>query len=849
MKYESIGKKVVNNLYIHKDTLSFLASYQQEIITKSIAVLNQQNKQSSYNVIKINELSQQVSLLLYEPFNEVVFPALLTAYTINYINSEITTRYYNSLNNPPILHRKELLLPPFHPDIPKYATLTEQLEEAGLFRDSRKIGFKKQWERRLENAGYKIENYQLIRLNDLEVSNPDTTVERHKTALTRYALSSPLQLMGKYNFLEGDYTLFDYGCGKGSDIKILKQNKVTVHGWDPYFCPENNLQTADIVNLGFVVNVIENPDERIEALLNAYQLCHCFLSVAVMLGEQSPDRGRLYQDGVLTRRNTFQKYFSQSELREYLRTVLDEEPIAVGLGIFFIFKDKDAEQSFLAKRYRNRGSANRLIAHIPRQTQVEKQRLFYEAHKDLLNTLWLDWLELGRPPIESKFLKADEILKLFSTWRRGLNFLQRFHGGEALKLAFDSRRDDLTVYFAMRLFEQKRIYKTLAEDLQRDVKAFFSSYKNAQAEARELLFSTGNVELIRKACHHASDQGYGHLDEEGSLTLHSSLETFLPPILRVYIGCATQLYGDTALADLIKIHADSGKLSLMIFDDFEQQALPRMVERIKIRLFDQRIEFYEYGDEFTPPYLYLKSRFINKDYPNYKQQLTFDTALQNIENLDFSGHGMSADTFDGAINKLGLEVDEFELRASSYIPELDEACGQYHCFRDFIECGEKQAKTQLANRPKQAETYHALRQLAVEVIDPVMDYFGGIELTYGFCSRKLATCINDSIAPSRDQHASHEVNTRGNLICKRLGAACDFIIPDESMLEVAQWIIVNTSFDRLYFYGDDLPIHVSVGSENTKAIAMMKLTINDRLYPIMYKVEAFLSIKNSDLLG
>jgi hypothetical protein len=338
------------------------------------------------------------------------------------------------------------------------------------------------------------------------------------------------------------------------------------------------------------------------------------------------------------------------------------------------------------------------------------------------------------------------------------------------------------------------------------------------------------------------------LDEEGSLTLHSSLETFLPPILRVYIGCATQLYGDTALADLIKIHAKSGKLSLMIFDDFEGQALPRMVERIKIRLFDQRIEFYEYGDEFTPPYLYLKSRFINEDYPNYKQQLKFDQALQNIEHLDFSGHGLPADIFDRTINKFGLEVDEFELKPSRYIPKLDEACGQYHCFRNFIECGETQAKIQLANLPKQVETYHALRQLAVEVIDPVMDYFGGIELTYGFCSRKLATHINGRIDPSRDQHASHELNTRGNLICKRLGAACDFIISDESMLEVAQWIVENTGFDRLYFYGDDLPIHVSIGSENSQAIAVMKLSANGRLYPVMHKIDKFLSMKK-DLLG
>jgi len=66
------------------------------------------------------------------------------------------------------------------------------------------------------------------------------------------------------------------------------------------------------------------------------------------------------------------------------------------------------------------------------------------------------------------------------------------------------------------------------------------------------------------------------------------------------------------------------------------------------------------------------------------------------------------------------------------------------------------------------------------------------------------------------------------------------------MLEVAQWIVENTPFDRLYFYGDDLPIHVSIGAERSKAIAVMRLTVNGRLYPVMHKVDKFLSLKRSD---
>ncbi len=48
--------------------------------------------------------------------------------------------------------------------------------------------------------------------------------------------------------------------------------------------------------------------------------------------------------------------------------------------------------------------------------------------------------------------------------------------------------------------------------------------------------------------------------------------------------------------------------------------------------------------------------------------------------------------------------DEFELKFSSRIPDLDNSCGQYHSFRDFIECGETQVKTQLANLPVQLDS-------------------------------------------------------------------------------------------------------------------------------------------------
>ena len=53
-----------------------------------------------------------------------------------------------------------------------------------------------------------------------------------------------------------------------------------------------------------------------------------------------------YKDGVITSRKTFQKYYAQSEFRNFLETSLGVEAIAVGQGIFILFKDKIDKEYF-----------------------------------------------------------------------------------------------------------------------------------------------------------------------------------------------------------------------------------------------------------------------------------------------------------------------------------------------------------------------------------------------------------------------------------------------------------------------------------------------------------------------
>jgi len=172
-------------------------------------------------------------------------------------------------------------------------------------------------------------------------------------------------------------------------------------------------------------------------------------------------------------------------------------------------------------------------------------------------------------------------------------------------------------------------------------------------------------------------------------------------------------------------------------------------------------------------------------------------------------------------------------------PNLDDMCGQNIKFRQLIECGETQSECKLANLPKVPESYQALHDLAVNIIDPVIEHFGKVQITYGFCSHELSNAIPGRIYPPLDQHAAHEVKTNGNLICPRLGAAVDFSIADKNMLEVAQWIVSNTDFDRLYFYGEDRPIHVSFGPDHSKQAVRMVRSKNGNLMPSVTSVDKF----------
>ena len=239
---------------------------------------------------------------------------------------------------------------------------------------------------------------------------------------------------------------------------------------------------------------------------------------------------------------------------------------------------------------------------------------------------------------------------------------------------------------------------------------------------------------------------------------------------------------------------------------------------MKVKLREQDLDFFEYGGQYPPPFLYFKSRYINEEFPGFPEQQEFDRQLEAL------GLPMATDTAPSrptSSNGCRISVVRSPDCGLSHRPASRPSTNRvarHYTFRQLIECGETWERTRVDNTPKSPDTYNALFELATNVLDPVIDYFGGIKLTYGFASPALTREIKGRIEPQLDQHASCELNTRGAPICPRLGAAVDFLVEYEDMYEVARWIAENCAYDRIYLYGKDRPIHVSLGPEQSREI-------------------------------
>lgn len=611
---QASGKRVGGAVYQHASALDDAT---RPLVERAVALASG----FQWNVAKISPGS--VSLLLYEDFDAAEFPALLASMKVDLETGKTSATDYRGRENPPILHRKETLLPADDPRRPRFAALTRAAEEHGLFAEPTRIGTRRQWSELLASKGLRVERQTLV-----QVGAESVEVARHKTAIPRRELSQPMQLAVAHGVLPTGSTVFDYGCGLGDDVAALVAAGFEAFGWDPHHAADGPRRPADLVNLGFVLNVVEDRHERAETLRAAWSFAQRAMVVAVMvMGKADLTALRPYRDGHLTSRGTFQKYFGQQELRDFIEEALGEAPLALGPGIFAVFRDKDLEQEVLFRRQ------SRAIIRPVGMRPPERERPrgvvprpgLAERIRPELELLWAAMLRRGRA-LEAEEFPADLRERLQTAKvspARATDFcLSDLFEQEELAAAAAGRREDLLIRFAMLMFPGAPRYATLARPIQRDVRTFFGSHAAALEEARRLMFSAGKPDAIREGVEAAVLAGLGAMRDEATFRFAVPTLDRLPPVVRLRVLCGGLLRGGVEGADFVDMKVGAPRLTFIQCIDAAAK-LPIVSEATRVDLGRAKVTV----DQPDGMVLYLKGRFLPADAPEREEQLEFDRKL------------------------------------------------------------------------------------------------------------------------------------------------------------------------------------------------------------------------------
>lgn len=638
IKSIDFGKKLPDAIYLHEEYLKFLPLELQNFIDGLSNTL--ELEPYDWNLIKLFRKSFKVSFLSYPDFYKDSYPALTKSVSVDLEKLSHKVIKYDQNENPPILHRKELFIPSSSPYQKEFQEITQEGEEIGLYEKTSKIGFKQGWLKLINEKGYQLVNgnlHPLSNFDEFQTTNLTSKIDRHKTAITRYDFSLPIKQLLQHEILTPDKSFFDYGCGKGSDLKALNTNGFKAKGWDPAFFPKHSKETAEVVNLGFVINVIEDFHERVDALLSAWDLTKNVLAVSAMLSNpKHTNQFEPYKDGVITSRNTFQKYYSQSELRDFLEKYLLTEAHTVAPGVFFIFKSFEDSERFAQAQTKRKFNWQKLV--LPKPTEKDKAALLINQNSEVFEKFWESCLELGRlPKNHDEFIELNTLKLIVGTPSKALSVLAINSDLKDFETAFEKRREDLIYYFSMSLFQKRTERKITSSRLKNDVTYFFKNKTLAENEAKELLYSLAETEIIQTGVNEIIALNIPHYYEDNhSIVFHKSFLDQLPTSIRVYIGCATQLYGGLDNIDLIKVHISSGKVSFMGYDNFDSDVLPVLRERIKVNLWNQTIQFFDYVNKDKQPVLLNASTFMDTKSLSFKKQCAFDKRLTSaLPQIDF----------------------------------------------------------------------------------------------------------------------------------------------------------------------------------------------------------------------
>ena len=150
-----IGKKIQTDIYVHSSIV--------EKILPSVTIkrfFSSHHCDSNDIILKISKNNKNIITFLHYPdFFILPHPHLCCSITIE-PDVQPKNRTWKGPNYP-ILHRKELFISPKHTKYKIFANLTSREVELGLLEEPSKIGWSKNWEKKLNDAGIIFNGHEI----------------------------------------------------------------------------------------------------------------------------------------------------------------------------------------------------------------------------------------------------------------------------------------------------------------------------------------------------------------------------------------------------------------------------------------------------------------------------------------------------------------------------------------------------------------------------------------------------------------------------------------------------------------------------------------------------------------
>ncbi|MFF8764929.1 DNA phosphorothioation-associated putative methyltransferase [Nocardiopsis dassonvillei] len=443
---------------------------------------------------------------------------------------------------------------------------------------------------------YVLTNRDLKGRNMVASVTSEWESERRLTAIARRGLSVPARTALAERQIAANTTVLDYGCGRGGDVEALRKLGVPAQGWDPVFSPRIKPQLSHTVLLTYVLNVIEDPKERVQTLRRAWELTEHVLVVSTRLTwERRRVTGQEFSDGVLTSRRTFQHLFDANELRRYVQDTTKVRCVSAAPGVIYAFKHDNDRLAYLAQRIipeEQWGEANNATSAVAAMVSFTEHRgrspRLDEMPESVLDSL--------------RHLRSRELQRLVRT------------AVDTEKVQENAKRSTLNtlLFLALEVFNGRGRFSSLPLAVQFDIRAFFTSYTEACRRADRLLLKLRDNAYVRAAMRGS---------KAGKLTLtalyvHRRAVEQIPTVLRLYEHCAAIAAGRPPAWNLVKLQHEGRGVGWFDYPDFDADPHPRLANSYTVDLPTFITSFRSYEESEDRPLLHKKHEFLPPEDPD-----------------------------------------------------------------------------------------------------------------------------------------------------------------------------------------------------------------------------------------